>query len=234
MTKDESPILSLSNVAVSYRRKKGLLKAGYYWALKDVSFNLYHGETLGIIGRNGAGKSTLLMLLADIIQPDRGEIMRTGAKASLLTLNAGLIPHLSGRNNAILSGMLLGMRRKVIEGAMDKIIEFSELEEFIDEPVKTYSAGMRARLGFSVAFQADPDILLIDETLGVGDARFSKKSSGALRKKIRSNKTVVLVSHNARLVRNLCDRVVWIDKGRSVEEGQPGYVLDAYLKNSEN
>ena len=229
-----SPLLSLDKIAVSYRRKRGFLKAGAYWALKDISFDLFPGETLGIVGRNGAGKSTLLLLLANIIQPDRGDIVSTGAKASLLSLNAGLIPHLTGRSNAIMSGMLLGMRRKEIESIMDEVIEFSELEEFIDDPVKSYSSGMRARLGFSVAYQADPDILLIDETLGVGDARFAKKSSRALRKRIRSNKTVVLVSHNAKLVRRLCDRVVWIDKGETVLQGDTDTVLDAYTERLEN
>ncbi len=223
------PVLSLRNIAVSYRRRAGIMRWSKYWALKDVSFDLYHGETLAVVGRNGAGKSTLLRVLADIIKPDRGKVQRNGCSISLLSLRVGFIPHLTGRENAILSGMLMGLRRRKIEGMMDAIIEFSELGDFIDEPVRTYSAGMNARLGFSVAFQSDPDILLIDEVLGVGDVEFRRKSSEALQEKIRSNKTVVLVSHAPQTVRELCDRVVWIDGGVTNAVGDTDTVLNAYL-----
>lgn len=222
------PVLTLRHVAVSYRRRAGVLQWSKYWALRDVSFDVYHGETLGIIGRNGAGKSTLLRLLAGIIAPDRGEVRTNGCRVSLLSLQVGFIPHLTGRQNAILSGMLLGLHRAEVEARMDDIVAFSELEEFIDEPVRAYSMGMRARLGFSVAFQADPDVLLVDEVLGVGDMAFRKKSSQAMRARIRSNKTVVLVSHNLQTVRELCDRTIWIDGGRDHLEGAPQRVLDQY------
>lgn len=221
-------VLCLNNVAVSYRRRTGLLRWNKYWALKDVSFDIFQGETLGIIGRNGAGKSTLLRVLAGIIAPDSGTVQRNGNSVSLLSLQAGFIPHLSGRENAILSGMLLGLSRKDIERKMNDLIAFSELEDFIDEPVRSFSLGMKARLGFSVAFQADPDILLVDEVLGVGDTAFRKKSSDAMREKMRSNKTVVLVSHTQQLVCELCDRVVWIDDGKSREVGDTKTVLDLY------
>ena len=225
----DKPILSLQNIGVSYRRRAGMFRWNKYWALKDVSFDLYHGETLGVIGRNGAGKSTLLRILADIISPDRGRIDRNGASVSLLSLRVGFIPHLTGRENAVLSGMLMGLRRHEVESMMNAIVDFSELGGFIDEPVRTYSAGMNARLGFSIALQADPDVLLIDEVLGVGDVEFRRKSSEALREKIKSNKTVVLVSHTPQTVKELCDRAVWIDGGVSRAEGDIDTVLGQYL-----
>ena len=224
-------VLRAEDVAVSYRKNAGLFKPKKFWALKDVSFDLFHGETLGVIGGNGAGKSTLLRLLAGIIAPDKGKITHDALNISLLGLNVGFISHLTGRNNAVLSGMLMGMRREEIEGKIDDIIEFAEIGEFIDEPVRSYSSGMRARLGFSVAIQADPDILLIDETLGVGDARFAKKSSKAMRQKIKSNKTIVLVSHSEKMVRRMCDRVVWIDKGVSRREGDTNSIMDEYMES---
>jgi len=164
-----------------------------------------------------------------IINPDRGTIhLDIRCHISLLSLQVGFIPQLTGRENAVLSGMLLGMRRKEIEARMDDIISFSELRDFIDQPISVYSTGMRARLGFSVAFQANPDILLVDEVLGVGDAEFREKSAHVMRQKIRSNRTVVLVSHNPQTIRNLCDRAVWIEKGCTRLEGDPGSVLAAY------
>jgi len=228
-TNDEL-MISLRNVGVYYRRKRNPIRGGsdIFWALKDVSLDLYSGEALGVIGRNGAGKTTLLKLLAGLIRPDRGTVINNGCQASLLSLQVGFLPHLSGRENAILSGLLLGLKRKEIETKMDEIISFAELEEFIDQPINTYSTGMKARLGFSVAFQMDPDILLIDETLGVGDADFNKKSSAVMQEKIRSDKTVVLVSHSASMIRQLCDRAVWIESGITRVEGDTKTVLDSY------
>jgi lipopolysaccharide transport system ATP-binding protein len=221
-------MLSLRNVGVYYKRRRGVF-GETFWAFKDVSFDLYPGETLGIIGRNGAGKSTLLRLMSGIIRPNRGTLDNYGGyRASLLSLQLGFIPHLSGRENAILSGMLMGVRRKEIEARLPAILEFSELGDFFDQPIQTYSSGMSARLGFSVAFQVDPDILLIDEVLGVGDAEFSQKSSRAMQEKIRANKTVVFVSHNAVMVQKLCHRVVWIEDGVSRMEGDPDSVVKAY------
>lgn len=223
-----NPIISLRHVGISFWRRAGYLRRKRFWALSDVSFDLYHGETLGIIGRNGAGKSTLLRTLAGIIAPDKGSLLNHGYRASLLSLQLGFIPHLSGRQNAILSAMLLGVPKRIIKARMDEIIRFAELDKFIDQPVTTYSAGMKARLGFATAFQADPDILLVDEVLGVGDSAFQAKSSNAMREKIRSNKTVVLVSHNLQTLRNLCDRAVWIEQGITRAEGDVTTVLQAY------
>lgn len=232
-TDGERPLITLRNVGVRYRRRMGgILKPtiSEFWALKDVSLGLYQGEVLGVIGRNGAGKSTLLKLLAGIIKPDRGVMIDHGFRASLLSLQVGFAPHLTGRENAMLSGMLLGLSKAAIVDRLDAIIAFSELGEFIDQPLDIYSSGMRARLGFSIAYYTDPDILLIDEVLGVGDAEFQNKSSAAMHEKIRSNKTVILVSHSPKTIADLCDRAVWIDQGRTVAEGNPAQVLEAYAE----
>jgi lipopolysaccharide transport system ATP-binding protein len=223
-----NPVLALDNVGVAYRRGRSLRSGELYWALKDISLELKHGETLGVIGRNGVGKTTLLKVIAGIIAPDRGEIRNAGVSASLLSLQVGFVPLLTGRENAILSGMLLGAPKARIETNMDELAAFAELGDFLDEPVSSYSAGMRARLGFSVAMQADPDILLIDEVLGVGDAAFRKKSSDEIKRRIRSNRSVILVSHNTRIMAELCDRVVWIEQGVSRMQGKADEVLAAY------
>lgn len=221
------PIMSLRNVGMCYRRKRGLF-GEEFWALKNVNFDVYRGETLGIIGRNGAGKSSLLRLMAGIVKPDHGRVINYGFQAALLSLRLGFMPYLSGRENAILSGMLMGLKRAEIEARMDAIIEFAELEDFIDEPVSTYSSGMSARLGFSVAFQLDPDILLVDEVMGVGDEEFNRKSTQVMREKIRTDKTVVLISHNAGQIKQLCDRAVWIEDGVTQLQGPPNEVVSAY------
>ena len=223
-----NPVLTLENVGVAYRRGRSPWRGESYWALKDVSLTLRQSETLGVIGRNGVGKTTLLRVIAGIIEPDTGQIFNNGVRASMLSLQVGFVPLLTGRENAILSGMLLGAAKDRLEARMDELVAFAELEEFIDEPVASYSAGMRARLGFAVAMQADPDVLLIDEVLGVGDAAFRKKSSDEIRRRIRSSRSVILVSHNIGMMRSLCDRVVWIEKGVSKMEGEAGKVLDAY------
>jgi len=231
LTIDQPPILSLKNVGIFYAQKKRMFKKNIYWALKDITFDLHHGETLGVIGRNGAGKSTLLRLLAGILAPDRGEIMRNNAHVSLLSLSVGFSPHLTGRQNAILSGLLLGMRRRQIAEKMDDIIAFADIGDFFDQPVRSYSTGMSARLGFSVAIQADQDVMLVDEVLGVGDEVFRKKSSEALKKKIRSEKSVVIVSHNIATLKELCDRVVWIEGGKTLATGAPDEVLQQYQQS---
>jgi len=217
--------LALQHVAIGYNRQKTNQP---YWAVKDVSFRVRQGETLGVIGRNGAGKSTLLRLMAGLIKPDKGLFINFGHTVSLLSLNLGFIQDLTGRENAILGGILLGMRKKDIEAKIPDIIEFSELGDFIDQPISTYSSGMSARLGFSIAFQADPDILLVDEVLGVGDAEFHQKSTAIMKERIKSNKTIVFVSHNENLIKELCDRVVWIEHGMTKKRGIPETVLQAY------
>ncbi len=223
-------LINVCGVGVSYRQRTGLLRYKRFWGLKDVSFKLYAGETLGVIGGNGAGKSTLLRLLAGIIEPDRGYVWRyPGVAASLLALSVGFRPELSGRENAVLSGMLLGMKLSKVNDCLEEIKAFSDLGDFFEEPVGTYSTGMRARLGFAVAIYADPDILLIDEVLGVGDESFRLKSQIAMREKIKANKTVVLVSHSMEAIKELSDRVLWLDGGCSIACGSAQYVIDGYF-----
>ena len=169
-------IIQLQGVGVSYESGLRFWRPRNRWALKDISLEVRRGESIGIIGANGAGKSTLVKVLAGIINPDAGQVIRHTRSTMLLSLRVGMMMHLSGRENAIMSGMMLGMRRREMIAAMDEIIGYAELAEFIDEPIRTYSAGMRARLGFAVACQAKPEVLLLDEVLGVGDAVFRKKS----------------------------------------------------------
>ncbi len=227
-TKKVNPIVTLREVGVCFRQRTGLLKHRDFWALKNVSLNLYHGETLGVIGRNGAGKTSLLKVIAGIITPNRGCLINKKYRASLLSLQLGFVSNLSGRDNVILSGLLLGLTRKQVMSKMEYIVEFAEIGEFINQPIRTYSSGMKARLGFSIAIQANPDILLIDEILGVGDADFRAKSSAALRDMIRSDKTVVIVSHQPEMIRSLCNRAVWIEDRKTRIEGQVDEVLSAY------
>jgi len=228
MSNDKIPLLSLKNVGVYYRKNRGVF-GDKIWAIEDISFELYPGETLGIIGRNGAGKSTLLRTMSGIIKPNKGTFINHGNhQVSLLTLQLGFIHYLSGRENIFLSGMFLGLTKIEIREKMDAIIDFSELGDFIDRPIGTYSSGMLARLGFSIAFQVDPDVLLIDEVLGVGDEQFSQKSAEVIYEKIKSNKTVVFVSHQARLIEALCERTVWIEDRCSKVMGKTTDVLEQY------
>ncbi|NOT13924.1 MAG: ABC transporter ATP-binding protein [Methylococcaceae bacterium] len=225
-------LISLQGVSMSYNIRSGMFKWSKYTPLKNISFDLRRGETVGIIGRNGAGKSSILRLIAGILEPDSGIILNYGARVSLLSLGVGFLPHLTGRQNAMLSGMLLGLHRNSIVEKMDAIIDFSGLNQFIDQPLHTYSSGMRARLGFTVAIQVDPDVLLIDEVLGVGDEEFRMKSTAEIRRLIKSDKTVVLVSHNLPTVRELCDRLVWIENGQVCQSGSTAEVLAHYANHA--
>ena len=225
-------IIEVANVGVSYRKSNNPFSKDKYWALKDISFDVYAGETLGILGRNGAGKSTLLRLLAKIISPDKGSIhFELGVRSALLALQVGFSGQLTGKQNILMSGMLLGVSRQSMLEGMASIIEMAGLGEFIDQPVRTYSSGMRARLGFAIAIFSDPDVILLDEVLGVGDAAFRKQSSQLIKEKIKSDKTVILVSHNPATIRSLCDRAVWIEGGVIREEGFVVEVADAYEKS---
>lgn len=221
-------IISVKNVGLSYSKRRSFFRHDYYEALKDISFDVYHGETLGIIGSNGSGKSTLLKILSGIYMPDKGTIKNYSKKTSLLTLQAGFDNNLSGRDNALLSGMLLGYEKESILSKMDDICDYSELGEFFLQPMSTYSTGMRARLGFATIASFTPEVLLIDEVLGVGDNKFRVKSTQTMEKMIRSDHTVILVSHSAVAISQLCNRAVWIDKGVVVKQGNPEEVLSAY------
>lgn len=221
-------IISLQNVSISYPVRAAFLKWSKYTPLNDISFDLHRGETVGIIGRNGAGKSTLLRIIAGILEPDSGRLVNHGARVSLLSLGVGFVPHLSGRENSMLSGMLLGLRRNEIGQRMDAIRDFSGLGSFFDQPLHTYSSGMRARLGFSVAIQADSDVLLIDEVLGVGDEEFRIKSNAEIKRLIQSDKSVVIVSHNLQVLKELCDKLVWIEDGVVVACGEVTGIIERY------
>lgn len=223
-------LVSCRHIGVSYWLKAGVLRRKKYPVLQDVTFDIIRGDSLGVVGRNGCGKSTLLRLIAGIMTPDYGEMVwKPGIRSSLLTLQLGFVEYLTGRENAILSGMILGMRKREIEAQLDYIVEFAEIGAFIDEPLATYSSGMRARLGFAVAFQLDPDILLLDEVLGVGDAEFQAKSVETMKARIQSaDSTVVFVSHSAPLVKSLCNRAIWIEEGVLKGYGNAAEVVDAY------
>ncbi len=197
-------------------------------ALDNVSFKVDKGEVLGIIGANGSGKTTILRLLANVTVPSSGEILVLGRVAPLIQIGAGFHPELTGRENVHLSATIMGLSRKEIDERYDDIVSFAELERFMDTPVKRYSSGMFVRLGFAVAVYIDPDILLIDEVLAVGDVSFHKKCLDKMSKIRRSAKTIIFVSHNLSAVRSLCDRVIWIDKGKVIKEGDSSDVIDAY------
>jgi lipopolysaccharide transport system ATP-binding protein len=230
MQHNPEPVLRFQDVGVRYKKSLKIFHNPGHWALRHVSFDVFHGETLGVIGRNGSGKSTLMKLMAGIISPDEGNKQSMASSVQLLSLQVGFLGHLSGRENAIMSGMLLGLRKKDIIARLDEIVEFSELGKQIDDPVRTYSAGMRARLGFAVANQTDPDVLLIDEALGVGDARFREKSKAVMSARIDSDKTVVMVSHNEETIRQFCDRVIWLEAGSIQQSGDTESVVTAYLQ----
>ncbi len=222
-------MLELIEVSHSYHARRANFERGIHRVLDNVSFALHRGETLGVIGGNGAGKSTLLRLMAGIVAPSAGTIRRApGASCSLLTLGLGFQPNLTGRDNARLSALLQGATRQEAEACLDAIREFSELGVSFDEPVKTYSQGMRARLGFSTALQTHVDVLLIDEVLSVGDRRFREKAAAAMRDRITGEQTVVLVSHSDRQIADMCDRAAWIDGGRLCALGAVDEVLERY------
>ena len=215
-----SPVISVRDMGVRYKRAGSLFqRTRYYQVFEGLNFELHRGETLGIVGRNGAGKSTLLRALAGIIQPDSGQVVNHGVSVALLALQAGFDGELPGTDNAVLSAMLLGYTRRQALDRLDQIAEFAELGEFMLEPVKTYSSGMRARLGFSVAMFLSPDVLLLDEVLSVGDKAFRKKAEREMTKKMHSDQTVVLVSHSEQVIQRNCDRVYALP-GQSVHEEQ--------------
>jgi len=200
-----------------------------FWALRDVSLEVEEGTTFGVIGENGSGKSTLLKCIAKILRPDRGRTRVTGKVSALLELGAGFHPELSGRENVYLNGSILGLSKRDVDRKFDDIVSFAGLERFIDTPVKNYSSGMYVRLGFSVAINVDPDILLIDEILAVGDEQFQRKCNEKFADFKNEGRTILIVSHALGSVRNLCDRVALLDHGRVKELGTASEVIDAYL-----
>ena len=240
--------IELVNVTKVYRRysrrkqfatlKSALLKGSLiqdlqpeetFPALKGVSFNVPAGRTFGIIGRNGSGKSTALKLVAGITKPTTGTVKVQGRISALIELGAGFHPEISGRENVFINGIMLGLSKREVARRFDEIVEFAELEEFIDAPVKTYSSGMYMRLGFAVAIHVDPDILLVDEVLAVGDEGFTHKCLDKFGEFKRRGKTILLVTHSLQLVERFCDEALWLDSGRIRGAGDPRRVVDAYL-----
>ena len=200
-----------------------------FTALDGVTFEIPRGTTFGVIGENGSGKSTLLKLLAGITKPTRGALRVDGRISALIELGAGFHPEISGRENVAINGIMLGLTRRQVEERFDEIVDFAELREFIDAPVKTYSSGMYMRLGFSVAIHVDPDVLLIDEVLAVGDEAFTRKCLDKIGEFRRRGKTILLVTHSLGLVEKMCDQAMWLRHGRKADIGDPKRVVDAYL-----
>ena len=225
--------LSCRHVSKRYRLRGAAGQAARdFWALRDVSFHVQRGEALGIIGPNGAGKSTLLKLLARITAPTEGEIELNGRLSALIEVGSGFHPELTGRENVFLSGAILGMKRREIAGKFDRIVAFAGVSQFIDMPVKWYSSGMYVRLGFSIAAHLEPEILLIDEVLAVGDAAFQEQCLERIRELRRAGTTAVFISHDLSAVEQLCDRVSLIEGGRLVRSGDPATVVGEYRQRA--
>jgi lipopolysaccharide transport system ATP-binding protein len=212
--------------------KPSISKGEDFWALKDVSFEVMKGEAIGIIGKNGAGKSTLLKILSQITRPSEGRIEINGRVASLLEVGTGFHPELTGRENIFLNGTILGMTRKEVRAKFDEIVEFSGVQKFIDTPVKHYSSGMYVRLAFAVAAHLDPEILIIDEVLAVGDAEFQKKCLGKMKDATNTGRTVLFVSHNISAIQNFCDKCILLENGKVSSSGDLNVVVKNYLDAS--
>lgn len=254
-----SPIITVENISKSYilkhqndqgytalrdvitnkakkliRQKEKVLtpKQEDFWALKDVSFEVQQGDRIGIIGRNGAGKSTLLKILSRIVTPTKGRITIDGRVASLLEVGTGFHPELSGRENIFLNGSILGMSKSEIQKKFDEIVDFAEVERFLDTPVKRYSSGMYVRLAFAVAAHLEPEILIVDEVLAVGDAEFQKKCLGKMKDVSGEGRTVLFVSHNMAAIQNLCDKAIYLKNGQVQLVGESNTVISNYLKAS--
>jgi lipopolysaccharide transport system ATP-binding protein len=205
-------------------------EAKHIWAVRDVSFDVEPGEVVGVIGRNGAGKSTLLRMISRITEPTKGEIRLRGRVACLLEVGTGFHPELTGRENIYLSGAILGMKRAEISAKFDEIVDFSGVEKFLDTPIKRYSSGMNVRLGFAVAAHLEPEILLVDEVLAVGDHEFQRKCLGRMEDATKSGRTVLFVSHNMASIEKLCGRTILLDRGQVEADGSPHDVIAAYLE----
>lgn len=239
-----SVVIKVENLGKSYRLgafgkqsfmseiKDGQPNDNLFWALRDVSFDVLDGEVLGIIGKNGAGKSTLLKLLSRITAPTVGSIKIKGRVASLLEVGTGFHPELTGRENVFLNGAILGMKTKEIASKFDEIVEFSGVKKFIDTPVKRYSSGMYVRLAFAVAAHLEPEVLIIDEVLAVGDAEFQKKCLGKMGEVAKGGRTVLFVSHNMQAVQSLCKQTILLEGGKMVEKGPSHSVVNNYLSRT--
>ncbi len=239
---ENNTVISFKNVSKKFRRGQKLLlkealidifmpdKQEDFWALSDVSFEIKRGETIGIIGNNGSGKSTILKLIAGVMFPTKGTVEVNGRISPLIELGAGFHAELTGRENIYLNGAILGLTKKKIEERFSDIVEFSELSEFIDTPVKHYSSGMYMRLGFSVAVHTDPKILLIDEIFAVGDTSFQEKCFRKMEEFKKNNVTIVFVTHDMDTVESFCEKAIFINKGRVEDIGNAGQIVKEYRK----
>lgn len=221
-------IKSVKEYLISFVR--GKISYSEFRALEDVSFHVEKGQVCGIIGRNGAGKSTLLKIIAGVLAPTKGNVKVNGNIAPMLELGAGFDQDLSARENIYLNGAILGYSKEFLDEKYQQIVDFSELHDFMDNPIRTYSSGMMIRLAFSIATIVEPEVLIVDEILSVGDASFAEKSGKRMKELMSGGTTVLMVSHVLEQIREMCDRVIWIDHGKIRMDGDPNEVCDAYLK----
>lgn len=221
---------SIKEAFISIFDKKRRIKKSEFWALNDISFNIKKGEVIGLIGSNGAGKSTLLKIVSGVMKPTKGKVIVNGAISPMIELGAGFDLELTARENIYLNGAILGYSKRFIDEKFEEIVEFSELRDFLDAPVKNFSSGMIAKLAFSVATVVEPEILIVDEILSVGDIKFQEKSKNKMMEMITGGTTVLYVSHSLESIKELCDRVVWIEHGKMIKIGKAKEICDEYYK----
>ena len=221
---------SIKQAFINFFTKKKKKKTEYFWALKNVTFSINKGDVVGLIGSNGAGKSTLLKVVSGVMKPTSGKVEVDGVISPMIELGAGFDQNLTARENIYLNGAILGYSKKFLDSKFDEIVEFSELKDFLDVPVKNFSSGMTAKLAFSIATIVDPEILIVDEILSVGDLRFQEKSKNKMMEMIKGGTTVLYVSHSLESIKDLCNKVVWLDHGQVVKMGDTKEICDEYYK----
>lgn len=221
---------SMKEAFISIFDKKRRQKPTEFWALDDLTFNVKKGEVVGLIGSNGAGKSTLLKVVSGVMKPTKGKVEVKGIISPMIELGAGFDLELTARENIYLNGAILGYSKKFLEEKFDDIVKFSELEEFLDVPVKNFSSGMTAKLAFSIATVVNPEVLIVDEILSVGDIKFQEKSKGKMLEMIKGGTTVLYVSHSLESIKDLCDKVIWIEHGKLIKMGNAKEICDEYYK----
>ena len=221
---------SMKQAFINFFTKKKKKKTEYFWALKNVTFSVNKGDVVGLIGSNGAGKSTLLKVVSGVMKPTSGKVEVDGVISPMIELGAGFDQNLTARENIYLNGAILGYSKKFLDSKFDEIVEFSELKDFLDVPVKNFSSGMTAKLAFSIATIVDPEILIVDEILSVGDLRFQEKSKNKMMEMIKGGTTVLYVSHSLESIKDLCNKVVWLDHGQVVKMGDTKEICDEYYK----